>query len=225
MPCITWKVSYKLHMSLQDLFLPGWDLFSSLYFPLGLSCFRAKQIHCFPIPKNSLWVPSEKVQGGQELLALHQNTEIANGNTDIINTVPFPGTSSNYPVISPIRYFFIQQYNFQGVSHRGAYSPNKIRMSPFYCGWVFWCFLMFFWVFFQMDTAFGYNFSHRGWQSHLLTLALSTYLLFSCCSPNSFSIFAVSCNCSWIWCFLQSLSLQIPDNAIGSCYKCKLKYL
>lgn len=120
------------------------------------------------LPVSAFW----NGPGRQEMLPLHQNIEILDGNIGTTNTVPFPGSSSHYLVISLIGYFLIHQHNLQGVSHHRVYSPNKIRVSPLVCGWVFLVVL----VFFQTDTTFGYHSSHHRWQPHLLSDYASCYL-------------------------------------------------
>lgn len=136
------------------------------------------------------------------------------------NTVPFPGTS-HYPVKTLIRYFsFISIICRVSATVEPIHQIKSEWVLLFVVGF-FWCFFFFIWT-----PHLGIIAPIRGdnpiWW---VTMPLIIYLLFSCCSSDSFSVFALSCNCSWIWCFLQSLSLQNPDNATSSCYKCKLKYL
>lgn len=171
------------------------------------------------LPVSTFW----NGPGRQEMLPLHQNTEILNGNIGTTNTLPFPGTSLPYLVTPLIGYFWFINIICRVPATVESIHQIKSKSFGLWLGFFWW-----WWFFFFFR-----------WTQHLViilpitggnpicwgTMLLLTYLLFSCCSSNSSSIFALSYNCSWIWCLLQSLCLQNPYKATSSCYKCKLKYL
>lgn len=130
--------------------------------------------------------------GGQEMLPLTQNIKIFNGNMHTTNTIPSPGTSWDYSVISLIRYFrFIKVICTVSVTVEPIHQI-KSEWALLFVGWFF---------FFFADGAQRLVIIlpiTGGNPIFLVTMPLIIYLLLSCCSSNSLLIFALSYNCSWI---------------------------